>query len=487
MVKKLQSNFGNRAGLTLVEIIVAIAISSILLIFATSFLLFGNLTFKKGNVQFDKQSDIRIASDYVANQIQYATFIEVTDSMDDGTAVLDFRERIYFIDNVLIHEKYDIAQAKYVEVYRSPFTLQNTTFKLVDKSVILDIRDDSRIESDYKLSTKIDLPNIIASQTSMPLNIVKFSRGVASIGLISGGSGGVVTGLSVSPTSAELEQGHTLFLTPTISTSGSGSDQSLTWTSSNEDIATVNSGMVTAKTILGNVTITVTSNSNPSAVASCEITVITATSTDVTPPVAFVDEPTPLYLGETVDTAKSSETGHVYLINQLSINAYLATLPEIKKANLDLLVSEGKAKVSVAEANTNTVISTTGLTAGTYFVYAVDEAGNVSTQSANSVTIKAMGPIVTDIEISSNILYVTFDKTIIEYTVTASTGFTNLSVGIGLDNKIIQIKNKKSNGGLADLKNTYLSFYVKSNDSGISDLTININNQASISYTCISR
>ena len=81
----------------------------------------------------------------------------------------------------------------------------------------------------------------------------------------------------------------------------------------------------------------------------------------------------------------------------------------------------------------------------------------------------------------------TFDKTIIEYTVTASTGFTNLSVGIGLDNKIIQIKNKKSNGGLADLKNTYLSFYVKSNDSGISDLTININNQASISYTCISR
>lgn len=463
MVKKLQSNFGNRAGLTLVEIIVAIAISSILLIFATSFLLFGNLTFKKGNVQVDKQSDIRIASDYVANQIQYATFIEVTDSMDDGTAVLDFRERIYFIDNVLIHEKYDIAQAKYVEVYRSPFTLQNTTFKLVDKSVILDIRDDSRIESDYKLSTKIDLPNIIASQTSMPLNIVKFSRGVASIGLISGGSGGVVTGLSVSPTSAELEQGHTLFLTPTISTSGSGSDQSLTWTSSNEDIATVNSGMVTAKTILGNVTITVTSNSNPSAVASCEITVITATSTDVTPPVAIVNNEI-LYLNEPVTTAQSNETGFLYLVNELTIN----TNPPQNKADLDLLVTSGKANMStVSIPNSNITILTSGLEVGKYFVYSVDSADNISQKSTNFVMLKAHGPDADSISGNKKSVNISFNPFVINICDSFNGFGSTPSVSPSLPATSITLTTTSDTPN-----NRNMSFRVVSIEGGISIITI---------------
>ncbi|MGX9931958.1 Ig-like domain-containing protein [Virgibacillus salarius] len=80
-----------------------------------------------------------------------------------------------------------------------------------------------------------------------------------------------VTGVSVDPATAELEEGATQQLTETISPSNA-TDKGVTWSSSDEAVATVDSnGLVTA-VAEGNATITVTTNDG-SFTASCDVTV----------------------------------------------------------------------------------------------------------------------------------------------------------------------------------------------------------------------
>ncbi len=87
-----------------------------------------------------------------------------------------------------------------------------------------------------------------------------------------------------------------------------------------------------------------------------------------------------------VSTAQSSEaTGNVYLV--------LSTDTPSDLAALEALVTGGTAKkAAVSTANTDTAITTTGLPDGTYKVYAVDDAGNVSAASSNSITIDTTAP-----------------------------------------------------------------------------------------------
>lgn len=81
-----------------------------------------------------------------------------------------------------------------------------------------------------------------------------------------------VTSVSLNKNSSSLEVGSTEQLTATVSPDNA-SDKSVSWASSNEAIATVNStGLVTGVTA-GSATITVTSNSDNTKTASCEYTV----------------------------------------------------------------------------------------------------------------------------------------------------------------------------------------------------------------------
>ncbi|MCZ0756805.1 5'-nucleotidase C-terminal domain-containing protein [Anoxybacillus sp. J5B_2022] len=95
-----------------------------------------------------------------------------------------------------------------------------------------------------------------------------------------------------------------------------------------------------------------------------------STSPDQTPPTVTLMNNGPVTLGNTVDV-RSTETGTVYLV---PINETPST-----KSALETLVTNGIAKkATVFAINTDIKISTNGLTSGTYRVYAVDSAGNVS-------------------------------------------------------------------------------------------------------------
>ena len=80
--------------------------------------------------------------------------------------------------------------------------------------------------------------------------------------------------ISLSQASAELRVGEGLMLTPTV-LPDNATDKTVTWKSSDENIATVNNGYVLAKSV-GEVTITATTADGSNLSASCEITVINA-------------------------------------------------------------------------------------------------------------------------------------------------------------------------------------------------------------------
>ncbi len=93
----------------------------------------------------------------------------------------------------------------------------------------------------------------------------------STITVTGGGSNVPVTGVSVTPTTGTLNIGDTLMLTETVSPSNA-TDKTVTWSSNNTSVATVNTnGLVTAAGV-GNATITVTTNDG-SFPASASITV----------------------------------------------------------------------------------------------------------------------------------------------------------------------------------------------------------------------
>lgn len=99
------------------------------------------------------------------------------------------------------------------------------------------------------------------------------------------------TSLSISPSSANVGVGNTETLT--VTASPSGSSNAVTWSSSNESVATVANGIVTGVSS-GNATITATSNLNASVTATSSITVSNIAVSSVS-----LDETASLSVGST--------------------------------------------------------------------------------------------------------------------------------------------------------------------------------------------
>ncbi len=104
---------------------------------------------------------------------------------------------------------------------------------------------------------------------------------------------------------------------------------------------------------------------------------VPGTGTDNTAPTASVTAATITTSGNAV--VKSTETGTAYLVNTA-----------ITVSNLDSITGAADNQwnsVTISSADTDTNLPATGLADGTYKVYAIDAAGNISSASSNSVTV----------------------------------------------------------------------------------------------------
>ena len=105
-----------------------------------------------------------------------------------------------------------------------------------------------------------------------------------------------VTSITLSQTSARLAYGNTLTLTASVKPDAA-TNKGVTWTSSDPTVATVSSGLVTARSKTGTAVITATSVDNPNLSASCTVSVVS----QIVPVSGISVTPYPLniYLGQT--------------------------------------------------------------------------------------------------------------------------------------------------------------------------------------------
>lgn len=97
----------NKRGLTLLELIIAMGILSIVLMCIYSLFGFGNTTFTRGTRQSDIQSSIRLASDYITQQIRYSTEMKILDdaAIPSLADIEPYENYIYFdsTNNTITH------------------------------------------------------------------------------------------------------------------------------------------------------------------------------------------------------------------------------------------------------------------------------------------------------------------------------------------------------------------------------------------------
>jgi hypothetical protein len=129
--------------------------------------------------------------------------------------------------------------------------------------------------------------------------------------------------------------------------------------------------------LAGNAGSAITSTSNGSAVQF-----------DRTAPTASVTTTTITNSGDAV--VRSTETGTAYLVKTtVSVSNNLTSITGAADSQWN--------SVAISSASTNTNLAATGLADGTYKVYAVDAAGNLSSASTNSVTLDTTAPTLSQV------------------------------------------------------------------------------------------
>jgi hypothetical protein len=168
--------------------------------------------------------------------------------------------------------------------------------------------------------------------------------------------------------------------TPTISVSGTFTGTAILTaskagsTSINCDVSTGSCTLATLADGVWSLTVTDTDSAgNATTSAALSITI------DATKPLATVATLSQTNGNGATVPVQSNELGTAYLVE--SGTSY--TDPAL------VVTAAGSYNVTISAVNTDTSIATTGLTAGTYKVYVIDAAGNLSLASTNTVTIAA--------------------------------------------------------------------------------------------------
>jgi hypothetical protein len=140
-----------------------------------------------------------------------------------------------------------------------------------------------------------------------------------NVKIVSGSSSVAVTGVTLNPTSLTMEIGDTETLIATVAPSNA-TNKSVTWSSSNGNVATVSNGVVTAVGV-GNATITVTTVDG-NKTATCDVTVTASGGGgENTPSVTFDFSESAWGWPSTTTAAGASYTNHGYTFTFGTVSA----------------------------------------------------------------------------------------------------------------------------------------------------------------------
>lgn len=156
------SNIKNNKGLTLVEVLVATALTVLVIAVIFSLYLFGNRSFAKSRNQYDIQSDVRLAMDAIVKELRFATSMEILNA-DKACDISEQEEGfnyIYIDDGKLLHSIYDeVSGERKIVSYGSHFKAHPDMFVKIDSSTLgIDLISEYNGQS-YSAKTEISLLN----------------------------------------------------------------------------------------------------------------------------------------------------------------------------------------------------------------------------------------------------------------------------------------------------------------------------------------
>ena len=188
-----------------------------------------------------------------------------------------------------------------------------------------------------------------------------------------------ITSITFSQTSKSLVAGNTYTVTPTISPSNA-TNKSLTWSSSNSDVAIVSSGLITARAV-GNARITATAKdgSNKSAYIDIEVTPVLVTKITLLP------------------TSKTIEVGDTFTLTK--------TIAPSNATNKEVEWESSNSSVATISGGVVTAVGT-----GTATITATAKDGS-GCKATCSVTVNAKPIKVTSITLSDTSINLTKGST----------------------------------------------------------------------------
>jgi len=168
------SYFKSNKALTLVEIIISLAILSIVLMIIFSFYNFGTKTFSKGKDEYNSQSNARLVSDYITDQVRLSTKVTLSDYTIDTT--FENKYSYFYVDgNIVYHKKWNGTSH------------DNQIFTdLVNSISFTGSNDDLTLKvtgignsKEYVLTSEIPMPNLYLNPSENVVgsgNMIKYSK-----------------------------------------------------------------------------------------------------------------------------------------------------------------------------------------------------------------------------------------------------------------------------------------------------------------------
>ncbi len=171
----------NQKGLSLVELLVGMAILSIVLAFGFLFYSFGVETFSKGGKNSDSRQNIRLAANFITQELRYATHVELLDEIP-STFLTDYN--YIYVDDVkdedgnVIYRALHYKKANTVEIGYVYFDSIAQGVVLEDVFFALNLDEDkgflefaiSSNEENFSIKSKISFLNYPLKQPKHPLD-----------------------------------------------------------------------------------------------------------------------------------------------------------------------------------------------------------------------------------------------------------------------------------------------------------------------------
>lgn len=161
------------AGFTLMELVIVLALMVLVIGMVYTFLHFTNNSFVRGGDQFQLQTNIRTASDFVIGEIRNATEIEIV----SVPFIVDASSQYIYIENkVLKHRNAGKVTDKSESVFTGsePFAARkdNTTGRYY---AIINLQG-TRRDDEYTLNTEILLNNISSITGAVSGNAIRYKK-----------------------------------------------------------------------------------------------------------------------------------------------------------------------------------------------------------------------------------------------------------------------------------------------------------------------